>query len=187
MSVEREIFPVIADGNGIAFELRKANQGDSPAGYNGIMALAFRDSAGNLVLPQLNNEGAIVVSGDAGTTIRDSGALLEGSQTQNVKATVVEINLTANEVYTKMSAIASSTRTALFEIEYIDDAGGTPVATSLGHFILASGQYNFKFALDVDSLSTAGGTGDQRLRLSATPLTNQLSDIYGAISANELA
>lgn len=186
MTISNQLFPILVDENGVSFAPRKIVEGDAPSTKEGSLGFSFKDSSGNVVLPQLNSEGAIVVSSDAGTTIRGYAALLEGSQTKDVEAQVAEIDLTADKTYTKISFHAAAARFAKLRIAYVDDAAGTPAETDLGVIILGAGEMNHKWSLDADLLSTAGGTGDQKLRVYATPLENKLSDIFVSLSANEI-
>lgn len=181
---ERELYANLVDEDGVSHALRKILEGDVAAAKEGQLAFAFKDSSGKAVLPMLNDEGAIVVSQDFGTTIRRRGELLSGSQVIDSESLVVEIDLAANELYSKMSAILTGSRHSYFRIAYVDDANGTPSETTLGDAIISSGHYNFKWNLEVDVFSTVGGTGDQKLRVYATPLDKE-SNLYASISVNQ--
>lgn len=183
MSDLRPLFATLEDtGTNAGAVLAKVQVGDSGAAKNGSIALAFKDSAGNLVLPQLTPDGAILVSEDGGTTIR-SAATVAGSATF---VTVDELTLTLGEIYTKFSSIVSCARDALFQMVYVDDASGTPVETVMHSCLVGPGQFSFKMSLDLDRLDTSAGTGVQKLRIKAKNL-NATSDLHASLSANEVA
>lgn len=186
MSISNQLFPILVDENGVSYAPREIVEGDASAAKEGLLGFSFKDASGNAVLPQLNNEGAIVVSQDGGTTLRNYGELLEGAQTKDVESQVAEIDLTAAKLYSKISFFGAGTRLAKLRMAYVDDAGGTPAETTLGVAILGAGETNVKWDLNVDLLDTTGGTGDQKLRVYATPLENKLSDLFVSVSANEI-
>lgn len=184
MSDLRPLFATLEDtGTNAGAVLAKVQQGDSPAAKNGSIALAFRDSSGNLVLPQLSPDGALPVTFDAGTTIRGADANIAGSATF---VTVTELTLTLGEIYTQIGGIVSCARDALYQMVYVDDASGTPVESILHSCIVGPGQYSFKMELGLDRLDTSAGTGVQKLVIKAKNL-NALSDFHASIVANELA
>ena len=184
------LFKVLLDATGISHALSKVNLGDSiTSALNGILAFAFRDSSGNAVAPQLNSEGAVVVSFDAGTCIRGLGSLLKGVQVDATEAQVAEINLTADRSYSCPSILISSFRDLKYRVAYVDDASGVPSETNLYQGVLGGAQINKDIVLKKDCFDTTGGTGDQRLRVYATPVETGVDkdDIFCQLSVNELA
>jgi len=159
------------------------------ASVNGILAFVFQDKDGNAVVPQLNNEGAVVVSFDAGTTKRNSGRYLFASQTKDQEDPILEIDLTLEKEYTKMSAKVDCFRACFFRIARVDNHGVTPVETDLGYGSTEAGKVTDLITLGVDSFSTVGGTGVQKLILYATPFDTKDpdSDISASMSVNEIA
>lgn len=191
MSHEREVFPILEDiENEIGAVVHKVNEGDSPLNNaqntkkNGIIGFSFKDSAGNLVLPTLNNEGAVPVVFDAGTTFRAHGQNINGDSTN--KMTLASITLSLETVYTKISAIGSCFRDTEFEIVLINDSAGTPSETIIGNFLTGPGQFTTKFDLSIDEFNTIGFTGVPLLVLRAINL-NRESKTMGQISVNEIA
>ena len=189
MADEIEIFHILKDkaGNNTGVAPTQANIGDAPAGLDGILALGFRDTSGNLVLPQLNPEGALPVTLDPGTPLREHGVVASGSQTVNVRSALATIVLTAEKLYTKMAMQGACRRACLFELVYIEDVGGTPVETVLLSALISSGQFTTPLvALLTDFFSTVGATGTLNLVMYGTPL-DKASDIRGQVSVNEVA
>lgn len=185
-----QIVNVLKDAANNVFALTKVVVGLALDGtVNGLAAFVFKDKDGNAVFPQLNNEGAIVVSQDAGTTKRVSGKLLAAAQTKDVESQVIEIDLALEKSYTKMSAKVNNFRAAIFRMVYVDDAGVSDTETDLGYGMTEAGQVSDFIKLDIDTFSTVGGTGVQKLRLYATPLDTKDpdSDIYASMSCNEIA
>lgn len=181
------LFKILMDASNDAFALSKVVVGTVINGtINGIAAFAFKDSSGNAAMPQLNAEGAVLVSFDAGTTIRNSAVLLSGSQTLNTETMVAEIDLTVAKKYNKINAQVGCARYSEFRLAYVDDAGGTPAETDLGYAVVDAGSLNENIQLAIDELDTTGGTGDQKLRLYHKPF-DKVSKAYGSVSANEIA
>lgn len=171
----------------ISEALAKINQGDAINGTkNGLLAFAFRDSSGNAITPQLNPEGALLVTHDAGTTLRARGSVLKASLTKDVESLIATVPLTLEKVYNKPSLIYSCFRDIKFRVVLVDDAGGTPVLTTIYEGILGAAEIYEDVALKHDTFSTVGGTGTQELRLYATPL-DVTSDIFAQASVNEIA
>ena len=94
---------------------------------NGILAFVFRDSSGNATTVQLNPEGAVPVTLDAGTTLvgdatKVTAATLEGAGV-GVRVPITSIDLSDTKTYTKLSANVVATRWTLFELVKIEDEG----------------------------------------------------------------
>jgi hypothetical protein len=167
--------------------LTKINQGDVVNGVkNGLLAFAFRDSAGNAIAPQLNAEGALPVTFDAGTTLRESSKVLKASLVKDVEELIATITLTVTKSYTSPSIIYSCYRDIKIRVALVDDAAGTPVETNLYEGILGGAEIYEDIALKQDVFNTIGGTGVQELRFYATPL-EVTSDIFVNASINEVA
>ena len=99
---------------------------------DGIAALAFRDSSGNAVAPQLNSEGAMPVTFDAGTPKSSPNFTHpEGSQTKNQEDLVGKVTLDLNKKYNCFKACGHSLRLFKWRLAYIDDAAGTPVVRKI--------------------------------------------------------
>lgn len=190
MSHERESFPILEDiETEIGAVLHKINEGDSPRNIaddtdkNGLIGFSFKDSDGNVVLPTLTPDGAIVVSQDAGQTIRGRGQDDDGDKA--AKMTLVTLSLEADKVYNKISAQGSCFRDTEFEIVLIDDVGGAGTETILDQFLTGPGQFTTKSGLTVDEFNTNGFTGTINLVLRAINL-NRESKTIGSMSVNKI-
>jgi len=191
MADERDVFTILEDIETRQGEVpHKINEGDSPIANdlttkkNGVLSFAFKDINGNVVLPQLNPEGAIVVSLDSGTTFSKRGKVI-GSE--DIFADICEIPLSIDKLYTKISAYGSCFRNCVFELVYINDFGQAGVTEEIiGDFVTGSGQYNYTLKLEADLLSTIGGIGVQKLVLRGKG-HHKVSDMRGKISLNEIA
>ena len=184
MAHERESFPTLENDNEQGEVLKGRQEGMDALLQNGSIGFAFKDKDDKVILPKLNNEGAIFVSSDAGTTIRDSGSDTDGDD--SVKMVLATLVLTAEKEYTKLSAQGSCFRDTEFEIVLIDDVGVSDTETILDEFLAGSGQYTTKSGLEIDSFSTTGFTGTINLVLRAINL-NKASKTMGSMSVNEIA
>ena len=154
------------------------------AGLNGILAFVFRISDGNATTVQLNPDGTVPTAQDSGSTIRDSQVLAEGSQTKDVEAEVLALDLVLEKVYTKQNAMVSCFRASLFRMVYVDDYGVENVEQQLGYALVDAGNINEKIKLAIDEFDTIGGTGVQKLVIYHTPLDKE-SDALVSASVNE--
>ena len=180
---EAELFNIL-DNGGAGSAPKQMQEGDSPASANGLIGFSFKDSSGNVVLPQLSADGKVPVTSDAtGTCYYANGELAAGSLTladiTNANATLV-----LEKSYSKIGAIGSCLHASLFQIVHVDDAAGTPVETVLGEFIVGPGAYSFCCELECFILSTVGNTGQQDLKLKGQNF-RKLSSMRGSVSALE--
>lgn len=174
MADVREVFPTLEDGSNVGAALSKSQAGDAATGKVGSTAFAFRDSTGNLVLPQLNGSGQIPVSlAAAGTCLSAYAENTSGSLTEAALAT---ITLTANESYAEIEAFVACTRATKFLIIQHDNGANT----TLGTILVGPGQFSVKYQVDCQEF-TAGGTGTQELRLRYINL-DKASSVYGTLA-----
>lgn len=181
MAHVRESFPMLEDAITKEGEaLHKSQNGDASAGKVGATVWAFKDSAGNLVHPMLNTEGALVVTSDGSGIPKQASSLGEiaGSLTL---ATVCEIALTPSKTHGKIKGNGSCFKEAIFYIIQENDAASTILAA----FIVGPGHYSFECDLGTSEL-VSGATGTQKLQLRAKNL-NKASDFLGNISCIEYA
>jgi hypothetical protein len=174
---KRESFPTLEDASGEGSALSQMQQGDSPVLKNGAIGFAFRDSAGNVVLPQLLPTGAVPVDqGAPGTPImdRDENA---GSLTP---VDVASLTLTASETYCDVAAIVSCFQETLFELVQVNNA----TTTVLADILVGPGQYTFK--LDYEDCVAAGATGTQVLKIRGTNF-KKTSTMRATLRATEVA
>lgn len=184
MANEREIFTVLEDsvtGSGVAQQARQ--EGDSPASINGSLGFSFKDSSGNVVLPQLDVNGALPVSFDSGACI--DGASKDVAAVVNSFVDVITLSLSLLKNYSKLEFSASCTQTTHWEIVYIDDVGGTPTETLLHSFITGAGQFSYGQKLECAEFNTNAGTGVQNLVLRGKQLRGTASDLHGYMAIRE--
>jgi hypothetical protein len=181
MAHVRESFPTLEDAitkEGIA--IHKSENGDASAGKIGSTVWAFKDSAGNLVHPQLNTEGALVVTSE--------GAGIPKSATSNGEIVgaltltdICEVSLSVSKTYGRISANGSCFKETIFYLVQLNDAA----ETILGSFIVGPGEYSYKLDLGTTEV-TSGATGTQKLILKAKNL-NKASDFLGNVACLEFA
>lgn len=187
------IFKILLDATGDAFALSKVVAGTAITGLiNGLAVFGFRDSNGNAIMPQLNSEGALPVTFDAGTTIvipakLETQANME-SAGQGVRVMLGSIPLIPERDYTSPSFDGSALREMLFELVMVEDVGGTPTETLIlaGH--AGAGQYVVKGGLKTDTFSTDATVNTKELRLYATMLESKAGGkVFGKASCNLVA
>lgn len=183
------IFKTLLDAANEAFALSKVVIGQAiTAAVNGIAVFGFRDSSGNATMPQLNDEGALPVVFDAGTTIcipmtKKTSAEMEAAGT-DVRVLLDEVSLLDGRTYTKPAMNVVANRAMLFELVKVEDVGGTPTEELVLAAYLEAGQTNFVAGLPQDKFSTAAAVNTKALRLYATMKDNKSSDVYGKASCN---
>lgn len=166
-----EVFNVLWDGTqGVSLDKRE--EGDAAALQNGLIGFAFKDASGNVVLPQLNAQGQLpVTQAAAGVCYYASGELAAGSLGLFADITGAEVDLVLEKTYSSIGMVFAATQTSIGQIVAVDDAGGTPVETVLGHVIVGAGQYTVDLELKCLIHSTVGNTGDQKLKIKGQNLS----------------
>lgn len=172
----RESFPTLQDattGEGIALAAR--TEGQAAASQQGAIGFSFKDSSGNVVLPQLTANGKIMVDTEAvsGTPVNASAKVTPASV--GTLTTIASLTLTASNFYREIEAEGSCFRDSEIIIEQVDDA----TTTVLARGIVGPGQFNVP--LKVKQIQ-AGATGTQTLRVRGTNL-DKVSDLRGNIRA----
>ena len=163
-------------------------EGEAAAAQEGLIGFSFKDASGNVVLPQLNAQGKILVDTEefGGTCLYDYGSNA-GSVSAVDIATLDESVVTVSNIYEKFEVAMSCFRETIWELVYIDDANGTPAETILFDWVTGPGQYFAKFDLKCVQQDTTGGTGDQNLVLRGTNLGPQTSTMRGLLACQERA
>lgn len=173
----RETFPILEDSaTGAGEVLHKVVEGSAPGAKNSLIGFSFKDSAGNVVLPQLTSEGKIAVDFEgAGVSVSASSeGEIGGALTETV---VCEVALVASKTYGKLHGNVACFKEAIFYLYQVDDV----TETIIGHALVGPGQYTFKIDLGQKEI-VAGATGTQQLSLRAKNLI-KLSDFMGDIAA----
>jgi hypothetical protein len=179
MADTNELFNTLEDGSGNGVAIRQKAEGDAPSTDNGLMGFSFKDSSGNLVLPQLNASGQLPVTpGAAGTPI--SGSAVATPVSLNTDTDVVVIALTASETYECSMAMGSSFQPVEWNLVHNDN--GTP--NELARFVTGPG--SFAHNVDFKNIAfTAGAAGTQELKLIGSQKRGGLSDMHGTVSVLE--
>lgn len=200
MSHEREVFPNLENAEtnvGESLHLFKIGdrlvKDDLTTKKHGQIGFAFQDEDGRVAMPVLNEEGAMSVTLDFGSTKRASG-----KSTNGIKATydgageidnhilIAEMALQADYVYTKLSAIGSCYHNTEFRVQLVNDEGQAgEVVTDLGDFLTGAGQFTTKYDHTIDEFNTNGFVGLVKLRVVAANV-GRASRISSSISCNEI-
>jgi hypothetical protein len=177
----RETFPILENlATGAGEVLHTSTPGITPVGRNGLMALAFKDSAGNLVLPQLTSEGKIAVDfeGSGVSVSATSDGEIAGAVTETV---IAETALVASKTYGKIHANISCFKETIAYLYIVNDL----TETIIGHALVGPGNYNAIIDLKQKEF-ISGATGTQKLSLRAKNL-DKLSDFMGDVAALQFA
>lgn len=175
----RESFPTLENVStqaGVALGARQ--EGDAASSINGSIGFSFKDSLGNVVLPQLNASGQVPVTLDiAGDNLYARGENATGSATA---VTIATITLTASAVYQAPEMVCSSFRDALFQLIWNNNGAESVLADAL----VGPGCLSFSVALEKLEF-TAGATGTQQLLVKALN-QNALSALRATVAVKEL-
>lgn len=179
----RAVFPILADVSGYGVDVDQMQEGWSPTAKNGMIGFAFKDSAGNVVLPQLSPTGQIYVSpASPGTKKKARGEYAAGSAT-SVLVTGSTIALTAGKTYVDLNMVCSCRQPSLFQVIWNDNG----VETILVDAVVDAGQYTVPVALN-DEIFVAGAIGTQELYVKAYNFSaSKLSALRATIDILEAA
>jgi len=183
MADEREVFVILENDTNQGVPAKARVEGNAAAAQNGLIGFSFKDSSGNVVLPALNDEGAIVVSQDAGTPFQSRAEDATGS-TSLIDLSGSEITVTLGEKYDCIRLNGSCTRDTLFQVVHTDDVGVGDTETVIGDFIVGAGQFSYPLDLGKYEYDTTGGTGTQDFKVKYQNL-NKASTVRAALSLNE--
>ena len=188
MANKKGLFGILNDGSGAGVGIDLANPGTTlgSAIDNTIASPAFVDSSGVLVFPQLNADGALVVSTEGAGTCFDDYAKVTGSTSFQDLGSVTT-GLSVGEVYNKFESSISSMTEACIQLIHVDDAAGTPVETVLWEAFIGPGQYSYCCKKDCLQYDTTGGTGDQHFKLQGKLLEATGAEIAGCLGFVEKA
>lgn len=180
-----ELYNTLDDGSGGGLAPRARQEGDAAAALNGLIGFSFKDSSGNVVLPQLDASGRVPVTSDAsGTCLYENGELAAGSLSI-ADVTGAKITLTVTKTYSDIGMIICCLHASLFQIIHTDDeGGGGEVQTVIAEAIVGPGQFSFQGNMDCFILDTTGGTGTITLKIAAKNF-RVLSSLRGALQALE--
>lgn len=176
MADTREVFAIIESGTGEGQALLSRTDGGQLASLgNHAGVLAFKNSAGNDVKPQLDAAGAVPVSFDAGTASSNSGEITVAALA--TEEDVIAITLAVNDVVKASMAMGSGFQPMQWVLYHNDNA----TLNELARFVTGPG--DFSHTANLDNISfTCGATGTQELVLRVTQVRGPLTDAHGTIS-----
>jgi len=178
----REAFPTLENADAEGKVLAVAIDGATAAsGLNGSIGFAFKDSSGNVVLPQLTADGKIAVDteGFGGTKKSAAGTIIGVLNTPTVVATIT--GLTVSTSCELLHVSVACTQTTLWTVVATDNA--TPA--TLAYLITGPGQ--FTMAINPDMPFVTGSTGTQKIEVKGSQLSGKESDLHANITVKELA
>ena len=154
---------------------------------NALMALCFKDANNNLKLPLVNEEGAQVVSFDAGTAVTGTSGVVTPAD-KDIRTMIAETPLLApSKTFDDIQAEVHCTRLTLWELVLVEDIGGADTETPVAFAYTDQGNINWEMGRKRPQFSTDANADDKRFRIYATNL-DKVSDCYvSSFSANQLA
>lgn len=186
MANKKGLFGILNDGAGAGVGITLANP-DTTLGSAisaTVASPAFINAAGVLVFPQLNADGAILVSTEeTGDCHYAQGKVTGSTSFQDVAVFTGALN----KEYMDIGFVASSMTECDWEVVYIDDAAGTPVETILAQFDTGPGQYSFCCEMRCVEVDTSAGTGVQKILVRGKLLEATGSEIMSTLWLHERA
>jgi len=186
MANKKGLFGILNDGAGAGVGIDKANP-DTTLGSainNTIAAPAFINSSGVLVFPQLNADGAIIVSSEESGVCYHNHGMVVGSTSFQAVATIVAV---LEKEYYAFEWVAASMTECDWELVHIDDVGVTDTETILARFDTGPGQYTVCCMLHCLEFSTVGLTDVQNFVLRGKLLEATGSEISATLGLREKA
>lgn len=178
---------------GVGIPLAASVEGQAAAAQQGAIGFSFKDANGNLVFPQLNSRGQILVANDtaAGQRFRTHGRVpgvvltTPGTGDYTGWQTVASVAAVAASGYGDFAAKFSCRRDAIAELVY-SDAGGSIVI--LDTTIVGPGQYTAPLGLgpteDFFTVPASASTPVFAIRAGQFPgtLAGSVSDYHGTLA-----
>ena len=176
MAETREVFTIIEDDLEEGQALLSRQDGvTSAADGNHVGVLAFKDSSGDDVKPQLSAAGEVPVTLVSGTPASNSDVATIA--VINTEQDVATITLAVNDVVTANMAMGSAFQPMVWVLYHNDNA----TLNELARFVTGAG--DFSHLANLSNINfTAGAAGTQELVLRATQLRGKLTDAHGTIS-----
>lgn len=180
----RTVFPILEDSVTGAGEAPISRiEGEAAAAQEGLIGFSFKDSSGNVVLPQLTSAGALPVDTEGVNFTCLSAEGEQTSPTVDVEVDVATITLTDATVYQNIWVLVTATRWSFYRIYWIDDVGGADTETDLGWIHVGPGQFTVCCEMPCKEF-TSGTTAELRVAGTAK---NQSSDLRASMSVREIA
>ncbi|MCP3684545.1 MAG: hypothetical protein GY861_17910 [bacterium] len=176
MAETRETFTIIENGSAEGQPLLSRQDGvTSAATGNHAGVLAYKDSGGNDVKPQLSAAGQVPVTFASGTPASGSASVTMAAL--STEQDVVSVAVAVNDVVEANMAMGSAFQPMLWVLYHNDDS----TLNELARFVTGPGDFSHSTALSNINF-TAGASGTQELVLRATQLRGALTDAHGTIS-----
>jgi hypothetical protein len=184
MADVRTVFPILADAvSGAGEPAISRTEGEAAAGQAGLIGFSFKDSSGNVVLPQLTSAGAIVVDTEASNYSCLDSEGEDAAPVVDTESDLVTIALQDATVYEHMALLVSCSRWAIFRLYWVDDVGGANTESDLGYVQVGPGQMTVCCEMPCKQF-TSGTTSELRLAGTAK---NVSSTMRASLSVRELA
>lgn len=177
MADEAQLFRTLVDDTGSAVAMDAVQSGDAPSTQNGILSFSFRDSSGNIVLPQLDAAGKLPVTFDAGSCLFDYSKQTPAGVGSGNSVDMATLTLATSSTYKNIEYDASCFRDSVIQIVQNDNA----VETVLWEGLVGSGQVHIANIIKCLEVTT-GAIGTQELILRGYN-TDKVSDIRGSLAA----
>ena len=178
MSELRESFPSTEDtGTGAGVPLGARIEGQPAAAIQGAIGFAFKDSAGNVILPSLNSSGQLPVTSE----VSGNGLYARGTNAgSNSQVTIASLTLVASKKYENIQMIVSCFRDSTFQLIWSNNAAETILCD------LRCGPGGFSAQANLGDLEfTSGSTGAQLLLIKGKN-ENALSNLTATVSCKQL-
>lgn len=180
MAEVKENFPIVADfATEEGQSLHSIQSGVAPSTRRGSIGFSFRDSAGNVVLPQLDSENRLPVSFE-GAGVEYSAQGEHAGSLSAVDVTGASLTLTTSKRYTNFTATVSCFRETIFSLVQIDDA----TTTVIEKWRVGPGQYTFTWN-GGKKFFNSGASGTQTLKIQGQNL-DKAATMNASLSALEL-
>lgn len=182
MAYQRPVFPILETTAGAGQSWTALQQGDALGSAFGGIVFGFRDSSGNVTMPQLDANGKLPITQDAAGTCKSAhGKVTPGAlNNDDVVCSILTLTVSKDHVLQFMSG--SAFRDTEFSVVQIDDA----TETVLHRVLAGAGDYN-EAQEPVCVEFTTGATGTQQIELRANQIQGGLSDVCGTVAVLEKA
>lgn len=178
MAELRESFPTLEIvGTEAGAALGSRVEGDASAAIKGSIGFSFKDSSGNVVLPQLDSSGKLPVTSESS----GNGLYARGTNAGSTSVvTVASLTLVASKRYENLRALVSCFRDSTFQVIFSDNA----VETILADIRVGPGHLTQN--IDLGELEfLAGATGAQLLLIKGKN-ENAQSTMTATVSCKQL-
>lgn len=178
MAELRESFPTLessVDQSGVALGAR--TEGQSPTAIQGSIGFAFKDSSGNVVLPQLDSSGKLPVTSESS----GNGLYARGTNAGSSSVvTVASLTLVASKRYENLRALVSCFRDSTFQVIFSDNGAETIIAD------IRVGPGHLSENIDLGELEFLSGATGAQLLLIKGKNENALSTMTATVSCKQL-